>query len=468
MIEIPIQIENKEYYSFKQHEIQNMLGEKIAVSSIAVPLQIDICKKKLNNESRAIEKIRSSDIIKYFKKAASYFKDTIKIGKNNISYDEHINMVVNSTGLPIKYVKEGEAVIYYYLNNIESILKAQIPDGNLDTLDRGYYIKEKKKIGWIREKEIATVILPSNNPSIHTIWLTALALKMQLILKPSFEDVFTPIRIIAALKKAGFPTEHIGFMPMNHEDIFKLLKVTSKNIIFGSQEIIEKLKPIVPDAKFYGPGSSKLYIDNINSDLPQEKLIKHTVDGIMSYGGKGCVSLSGVVVRSNGMEFAKKVAKKLSEISIEPIYCEKAQIPAIKEKKLYERLIKYIKYLEGNGAINISSYYDNNFNIIQDKYYFIRPIVMYVKSDNPMFGLELPFPFVTVTETKDESEAKKILKGTLSLSLIGVNEEFDREMIFEPSILMLHRGFNHNVSDVDPEKPFEGYISEYLYKVKAL
>ena len=102
MIEIPIQIENKEYYSFKQHEIQNMLGEKIAVSSIAVPLQIDICKKKLNNESRAIEKIRSSDIIKYFKKAASYFKDTIKIGKNNISYDEHINMVVNSTGLPIK------------------------------------------------------------------------------------------------------------------------------------------------------------------------------------------------------------------------------------------------------------------------------------------------------------------------------------------------------------------------------
>ena len=187
MIEIPIQIENKEYYSFKQHEIQNMLGEKIAVSSIAVPLQIDICKKKLNNESRAIEKIRSSDIIKYFKKAASYFKDTIKIGKNNISYDEHINMVVNSTGLPIKYVKEGEAVIYYYLNNIESILKAQIPDGNLDTLDRGYYIKEKKKIGWIREKEIATVILPSNNPSIHTIWLTALALKMQLILKPSFE-----------------------------------------------------------------------------------------------------------------------------------------------------------------------------------------------------------------------------------------------------------------------------------------
>ena len=82
---------------------------------------------------------------------------------------------------------------------------------------------------------------------------------------------------------------------MNHEDIFKLLKVTSKNIIFGSQEIIEKLKPIVPDAKFYGPGSSKLYIDNINSDLPQEKLIKHTVDGIMSYGGKGCVSLSGVV-----------------------------------------------------------------------------------------------------------------------------------------------------------------------------
>lgn len=93
---------------------------------------------------------------------------------------------------------------------------------------------------------------------------------------------------------------------------------------------------------------------------------------------------------------------------------------------------------------------------------------MYVKSDNPMFGLELPFPFVTVTETKDESEAKKILKGTLSLSLIGVNEEFYREMIFEPSILMLHRGFNHNVSDIDPEKPFEGYISEYLYKVKAL
>jgi len=271
-----------------------------------------------------------------------------------------------------------------------------------------------------------------------------------------------------ALSKAGFPMDNISFLPTKHENVYKILKSTSKQIIFGSREIIEEFRKYFPYAKYYGPGSSKLLVDNVNDDFLQERIVKHAIEGILSYGGRGCVSLSSVITRKHGMDFANEIAKKLSEIEVYPLQSEEAVIPVIKDEKLCNGLIKYVEIMEQKGAINVSKNFYDNPVIKRDGANFLLPIVLYMNSEHPMFGAELPFPFVTITEENDLDKAKSLLKNSLSVSLLSNSKELYHDLLLEPTILMLYQGFQKNVYHVDPEKPFEGYISSYLYTVKTI
>ena len=49
------------------------------------------------------------------------------------------------------------------------------------------------------------VVLPSNSPGVHSLWIPAVALKTPLVLKPGSVEPWTPYRVIQALIQAGCP-----------------------------------------------------------------------------------------------------------------------------------------------------------------------------------------------------------------------------------------------------------------------
>ena len=57
------------------------------------------------------------------------------------------------------------------------------------------------------------VVLPSNSPGVHALWVPAIALKTALVLKPGSAEPWTPYRLIQAFITAGVPPEAFGYYP---------------------------------------------------------------------------------------------------------------------------------------------------------------------------------------------------------------------------------------------------------------
>jgi len=219
--------------------------------------------------------------------------------------------------------------------------------------------------------------------------------------------------------------------------------------------------------KYYGPGSSKLFVDE-DSGVDFDKVVTHAIDGIMSYGGKGCISISSIICTKDGRKYSDSIAEKLSHTHIYNPLDAKAIIPAVKETNLCTALNKYIQIMVDLGAENMSQkYIGSDPYVISENCNYLLPTVLYMESTHPMFGIELPFPFVTVTSASG-SLAKNLLRKSLAVSIISDDNEIYQELLQDESIQMIHRGLLENVYDVDPEKPFEGFMSDYLFKVKTI
>lgn len=467
MLNIPYKIGHKKYDSIEKKSIKSYMGEELGMCSLVPSVQVDLAKKKYAKYAQTIRNQDIHEIVDIYEKAAEYFKGVVSMGNEEVDFQKYVNLVVQTTGLPVQYVLEGQSVIYYYFKNIASILKSQSPNGLLETYNTNIFKRGEKEIGWVRDGVDVGVISPSNNPTVHTVWMTALAMKSQLFLKPSLDEVFTPLRILQSLEKAGLDESRTFFLPGKHEITSKLISNSSKSILFGAKNTLEQYEKVFPNVKYYGPGSSKLFIDE-NNDIPKEEIIRHAVEGMMSYGGKGCISLSGIIACKEGMELAEGIVEALSRIEVYQPEDKHARIPAVMNAYLFDGLIQLLKKMVDMGAVNVSEQYQNGeIGTSLHGVNYLRPTVLYMKPDHPLFGMELPFPFVTITTT-DKNRARTLLRNSLSVSVISNDQTFYLEMLRDASIQMLHRGLRKNVYDVDPEKPFEGFLSDYLYKIKAI
>ncbi|WP_273325291.1 aldehyde dehydrogenase family protein [Vallitalea guaymasensis] len=467
MISIPLKIGNEDYYTIEKNIVTDLSGKAIAKCSMAPSIKVDQANDMFCANKTSCRDIDIYQLIEIFNRAADIFKGNVLMGNEVLSFDDYINIVVESTGLPVSYVKEGQAVIYYYFKNIGNILKAQSPNMSLDVYNEHMYMKGNKTIGWIKDGIDVGVISPSNNSTVHTVWMMALAMKSQIMIKPSLNEVFTPLRIIQSLLDAGLPKEFVCFLPGNHKITNKILSTTSKGILFGSSDVIDRYKKGFPNVKYYGPGSSKLFVDE-DSGVDFDKVVTHAIDGIMSYGGKGCISISSIICTKDGRKYSDSIAEKLSHTHIYNPLDTKAIIPAVKETNLCTALNKYIQIMVDLGAENMSQkYIGSDPYVVSENCNYLLPTVLYMEPTHPMFGIELPFPFVTVTSASG-SLAKNLLRKSLAVSIISGDNEIYQELLQDESIQVLHRGLLENVYDVDPEKPFEGFMSDYLFKVKTI
>ena len=89
---------------------------------------------------------------------------------------------------------------------------------NLDlaVLDRGFGAAGGQELSFFPRGNSLGVVLPSNSPGVHSLWVPAFALKVPLVLKPGGAEPWTPYRIIQALIRAGAPPEAFCYYPADH------------------------------------------------------------------------------------------------------------------------------------------------------------------------------------------------------------------------------------------------------------
>ena len=159
------------------------------------------------------------------------------------------------------------------------------------------------------------VVLPSNSPGVHSLWLPAIALKTALVLKPGSAEPWTPYRIIQAMIKAGAPPEAFHLLsrpitPAQRDSAQHRARHGVRRRVHdeASGPTIRASKCTVPASARSSSGKTRpttgrQYIDVIAASIADNS-------------GRSCVNASGVWTPRHAAAIAEALAAKLS--SIEP------------------------------------------------------------------------------------------------------------------------------------------------------
>jgi hypothetical protein len=97
-------------------------------------------------------------------------------------------------------------------------------------LDQGFSVENDRPVSFFPRAKALGVVLPSNSPGVHGLWIPAIAMKMPLVLRPGSAEPWTPFRIVQALIKAGVPAEAFNYLPSDHAGAGEIVRQCGRSM----------------------------------------------------------------------------------------------------------------------------------------------------------------------------------------------------------------------------------------------
>src|SRR5216117_1841166 len=293
-------------------------GETLAQVSQANPGLLAKDIKKASRARDALREIPCRELVQKMKHAADLYRDaTLPMGDGVQSPDDFARQQSASTGLPEHMCKANMAKNHFVLSNMDQILDALTRGLDLEILTRGYG-KESRgvTVSYQAQSPVLGLVLPSNSPGVHTLWLPVIPMQIGLLLKPGPQEPWTPYRMAAAFTKAGVPREAISIYPGGGEMGAEVVNRCRRVKIFGSTETVKRYEGN-PCVQVHGPGFSKVILgDDVVDQWP--KYIDLIADSVYLNSGRGCINCSGVWASRHSKEIAQALAERLGPITPKP------------------------------------------------------------------------------------------------------------------------------------------------------
>src|ERR1051326_1261094 len=246
MINIPVLRWGRPYTSL---EVDNVIhfstGETLAKVSQANP---GLLAKDIRQAQRAREvllEIPIRDLVGMMKKAAGLYKDaTLPMGDGGQSPDDFARQQSASTGLPEHMCKANMAKNHFVLSNMDRILDCLTRGLDPEILSRGYGVEARGvPVSYQAQSPVLGMVLPSNSPGVHTLWLPIVPMQIGLVLKPGPQEPWTPYRMTQAFIQAGIPKQAIAIYPSPAPEVgAAVLNTCPRSLIFGSTATVERYK----------------------------------------------------------------------------------------------------------------------------------------------------------------------------------------------------------------------------------
>jgi acyl-CoA reductase-like NAD-dependent aldehyde dehydrogenase len=340
--------------------------------------------------------------------------------------------------------------------------------GGLDlaALDTGFGQRSGRVVSFAPKARRFGAVLPANSPGVHALWIPALALKIPVALKPGQREPWTPLRILEAFRRAGYPPAALGFYPCGHDGAGIILRRCGASMIFGAGPTV---KPWLhdPRVEIHGPGDSKVLLGPDKSENWQQYL-ELIVASVAANGGRSCVNASGVRVHSQARPLAEALAEEMAEITPRSRRDPAATLAAFADPGIAHAINAAIERdLEKGGAEDVSAKYRGGPRLVEfEGGTYLLPTVIYCDDvEHPLANREYLFPFVGVAETPGEQ-----LLGRLEASLVvtALTEEpaLRQELMARSDIGRLNLG-PIPTTVIEWDQPHEGNLFEHLYQQRA-
>lgn len=407
------------------------------------------------------------ELLNLCEKAAIHFaNDPLPLGDSQQTVGDYVEQTSATTGLPHNMVRRNMSKIQGVMANMRGVLRGLTRNLDLSILDRGYGEASGSVVSYFRRTDSLGVVLPSNSPGVHSLWIPAFALKTPLVLKPGGQEPWTPYRIIQAFLRAGAPPEAFSYYPTDHAGSGEILRRCGRGMVFGDVHST-KIWARDPRIEVHGPGWSKVVIGEDQIDRWPE-FIDVIAASIAENSGRSCVNASAVWVPRHGRAIAQALAEKLVKIQPRPADDPNAEIAPFADPNVAARMNQMIEGLLAEpGATDMSAEAGRGDRLaIYNGCSYLLPTIVWCDSPaHPANNKEFLFPYATVVEAP-QSTLPEALGPTLVLTAITEDRKFQQRLLTSQHIGRLNFGPIKTIQIVW-DQPHEGNLFDHLYARRA-
>jgi acyl-CoA reductase-like NAD-dependent aldehyde dehydrogenase len=354
----------------------------------------------------------------------------------------------------------------FVLGEMRRILTSLTRGLSLDVLASGYGEERGVPISYQAQSPVLGLVLPSNSPGVHTLWLPIIPMQIGLVLKPGPQEPWTPYRMAEAFFQAGVPREAISIYPGEAGVGAAVLESCGRSLIFGGTATVERYQGN-PRVQAHGPGFSKILLGDDRVDS-WERYLDLMVESVFANSGRGCINCSGIWASRHTREIADAIGRRLAEIRPLPPDHPDASLAAFTVPGVADAVSGAIDAdLKAPSVTDVTAKYRQGPRLVKEgRADYLLPTVVHCASpDAAIAKKEYMFPFVTVVECPQEKMLEAI-GPTLVCTAITEDEPFRRRLLDAVHIDRLNLGAVPTIQ-LNWLQPHEGNIVEFLFRARA-
>jgi acyl-CoA reductase-like NAD-dependent aldehyde dehydrogenase len=468
MIQLPVIRWGEAYQSLEFDQVTHFAsGDPIAKVGRANGGMIQRDMRRAQAARDALTAIDIEDLIQRVVRAGEvYMKATLPMGDGTQNPDEFVRAQSASTGLPERLCRMNMQKHAFVLTNIKEILTALTRGLDLRILSRGYGEERGVPISFQAQTPVLGLVLPSNSPGVHTLWMPIIPMQVGLVLKPGPQEPWTPYRMAAAFFEAGVPRQAVSLYPGEGDIGAAVLESCSRSLIFGGTATVERYRGN-PRVQAHGPGFSKILIGDDEIDN-WPRFLDLMVESVSINSGRGCINCSGIWASRHTREISDALAERLAKVNPLPPEHPEAELAAFTVSGVADSVSNAVDAdLQQPGVTDVTAKYRGAGRVVkQGKADYLLPTVVHCASPEAAIAKkEYMFPFVTVVECP-ESKMIDSVGPTLVCSAITRNEDFRRRLTNAVHIDRLNLG-PIPTTKLNWLQPHEGNIVDFLFRARA-
>ena len=468
MLHLPVLRWGEPYTSIDVDEVVHFSdGEPIARVSRANGGLIQRDMRKAARAREALRALPIDDLIARAGRAGElYMNGELPMGDGTQTAEAFVRAQSASTGLPERMCRANMKKNAFVLSEMRNVLASLTRRLSFDVLTTGYGEEEGVPISYQAQSPVLGLVLPSNSPGVHTLWLPILPLQVGLVLKPGPQEPWTPYRMAAAFSEAGIPREAISIYPGEGDVGAAVLDSCARSLIFGGTQTVDRYRGD-PRVQAHGPGFSKILLGDDQVD-DWERYVDVMVESVFINSGRSCINCSGIWASRHTREIADALARRLAEVRPLPPDHPDAGLAAFTVPGVADAVSRSIDAdLQAPGVTDLTAEYRQGERVVkQGRADYLLPTVIHCASPEAAVAKkEFMFPFVTVVECP-QSKMIEAIGLTLVCSAMTCHEPFRRQLLDAVHIDRLNLG-PVPTTQLNWLQPHEGNIVEFLFRARA-
>lgn len=468
MLHLPVLRWGQPYTSMDVDEVVHFSsGEPIARVSRANGGMIQRDMRKAQRARDVLREVPIDELIARVGTAGElYANATLPMGDGTQTPGEFVRAQSASTGLPERLCRANMKKNTFVLGEMRRILTSLTRGLDLEVLSRGHGEERGVPISYQAQSPVLGLVLPSNSPGVHTLWLPIIPMQIGLVLKPGPQEPWTPYRMAEAFFQSGIPREAISVYPGEGDVGAAVLDSCGRSLIFGGTATVDRYRGN-PRVQAHGPGFSKiLFGDDQVADW--EQYLDLMVDSVFANSGRGCINCSGIWVSRHSREIADALARRLADVRVLPPDHPEASLAAFTVPGVADAISRAIDAdLQAPGVTDVTAKHRQEPRVVkQGRADYLLPTVVHCESpESAIAKAEYMFPFVTVVECPEDRMLDAI-GPTLVCSAITRKPELRRRLLDAVHIDRLNLGPVPTIQ-LNWLQPHEGNIVDFLFRARA-